>query len=114
MTSENCIRCRFWIELREGEGVFSDGNYNVEHEGAGRCRRFPPMGFREPMPLGAHAIDAAAAAQWAVTYDGDWCGEFEEAVCRNARPAARVRSPSDMRNGVYAVPAHRLVPDLSK
>lgn len=62
-------------------GVEDDGNYRVTMEGTGRCRRYPPSTRRHDWQPDSHdSADAAHGAFWPVTWDDDWCGEFDAAV----------------------------------
>ncbi len=77
MSDANCETCQWWQQLDpNGEGAATDGGYTVSDFGTGLCRRMPPWLKLRPDPA-TDSADAAAAAIWPVTWDEDWCGEYQ-------------------------------------
>ena len=82
MGGGTCARCRFWQRLRaDADEWGTDHGYDVVDGTTGMCRRFPPVGRRPDQDTkSSHSWDAAKAAHWPVTWEDDWCGEFDAAV----------------------------------
>ena len=93
MTDE-CKNCRFWSRLETGVLYHDEMELVVEEDVVfiGHCRRWPPV-TNAPMLLElgkARMRDAGTAndglinyhlsksAQLPVTWDADWCGEWQE------------------------------------
>lgn len=97
MITEGCASCRFWKQLDpDGDSADADGGYEVTEFGTGLCRRLPPASRRTELESSLNSMDAARTAFWPVTWDEDWCGEFETRAGKSAdaRRAARAAARS--------------------
>ena len=75
--TRTCDTCRFWNRLSPDGSVYTDANFDEVTDGTGQCRINPPQTVRYAPPVGAHTHsgDAAHAAWWPITWDGQWCGQ---------------------------------------
>ncbi|MFV1919153.1 hypothetical protein VPH46_06940 [Sphingomonas sp. MJ1 (PH-R8)] len=81
MVEGNCGGCRFWNRLRTTSAWELDHGYELQDDHTGMCRRFPPVGRRPDLECkSSNSAEAARAAHWPVTWEHDWCGEFDAAV----------------------------------
>jgi hypothetical protein len=82
MAGEICSACRFWRRLEQDADEFGFArDYEVPDGSTGVCRRYPPSTRRADIDhASSHSWDAARGAYWPVTWDDDWCGEFDAAM----------------------------------
>jgi hypothetical protein len=71
-----CDECRFWDGLEETEYDRIDEATSPNPE-IGRCRRLPPSCARAPSDVENGNVSDWMIAVWPVTWDCEWCGEFE-------------------------------------